>query len=381
MDRGKRCRRAAGFLGLICLLGLFPLSLPDPVLGGDPEVAEILFKTGKTALARRQFEVAVSKFQKALSEDPALIQAAYWLGVAWEKKGEKGEALKAFRDYLMRFEEKRKGKEPSTEEIRFRALAEKRVEALAAGEREFQKLEETFIDALMKFARDHFLRDPAASLKALRLLLTLQPDHKPAERLFKKLGGKLEPPETGEVPLQPPPGTGPFADVKSWKDLIALKTFGKSGDWEYQEGRMVVDLKGGKIAWPTAFVGGGEAFAFEIEVRILEVYERGWLVGPVFGAKQGEFVSAFFQKTQVVLHEALKSGRSDLGQHTMPPIQRNAWHRIGVLVRGPRIEVWFDGKKVIEYKASTRQDFRGQIGFFHQRCKAEYRVLRLGEIK
>jgi len=103
-------------------------------------------------------------------------------------------------------------------------------------------------------------------------------------------------------------------------------------------------------------------------------------MGFVFGNRKGEFVTAFFQKTTVVLHEALKSGRSDLETFAMPPVADKAWHRLGAIVRGNAIEVWFDGKKVISYTHPSRSDFNGEIGLFHQRCKGEYRVIRSGRL-
>ncbi|MCU0722479.1 MAG: hypothetical protein MUC63_02485 [Planctomycetes bacterium] len=361
------------------LLAAALLLLPAVPARADAEAALQFLKLGKAAIDKKQFADAVSRLKKALEEDPALIEAQYWLALALDKNDEKAGAIQAYRDFLLRVEEKGKKGAASKEETRLEGTARKRLNVLATGEAEFLKLEQAFVDELMKFAREAFLRDPASAVKALQALLQARPNHADALGLLKKLGG--EPPDgvAEATSSQGPPG--PFKKAKSWRDLVELKGFVELEGWSFQGRSMIIDKKDGCVARPKSFIGNGPSFAAELESRVLEEYERGWLMGLVFGRKSESFLTVFYQKSMVILHEALEpGGGTDLEKYVMPPVDLKAWHRLGALVRGNAVEVWFDGKKIISYAHPTRADFDGEFGLFHQRCKGEYRVFRLGKL-
>jgi hypothetical protein len=147
---------------------------------------------------------------------------------------------------------------------------------------------------------------------------------------------------------------------------------------------VVIDNKGGSIYWLVNAVSVGVDFAFEFEAKFLSEYERSWLAGLVIAGtqSQNDFVTAIMLKTKVALEHTSGRDRTELAEpFFMPPIELGTWHRIGLLVRGPRLEVWFDGKKVMEHKSETRSDFKGLMGVFHQRSKVEIRHLRIGKIE
>src|SRR6185369_4777681 len=121
------------------------------------------------------------------------------------------------------FEEKASSGTPSKEEARLKPLAEKSVDLLAAGEKEFRKLEDAYIASLLAFAKDNFVRDPGISLSAVQSILAVRPDHEEALGLSEKLGGSPAGKSAGKG--GPGPEKGPFAAVKSWHDLIADKSF------------------------------------------------------------------------------------------------------------------------------------------------------------
>jgi tetratricopeptide (TPR) repeat protein len=199
------------------IAGIFLALLPVAAFG-DSEVAELLVKSGRTALMKGDTGTAIEKFRKAITEDPGTIEAKYWLGKAFEKSGDKASALQAYRDYNRLFKKKQAAGEVSNQEKRYARLSEKRVSILAAGEKEFKKLEAAFLDRLYAYARDNFVRDPTLSLKALKLILNADPENAAAKRLFEKLGGEFE--EPAAAGPGPKADSGPFKDVKRWTDLI-----------------------------------------------------------------------------------------------------------------------------------------------------------------
>jgi hypothetical protein len=230
----------------------------------------------------------------------------------------------------------------------------------------------------MAFAKEQFLRDPGVSVAALDALLAVRPDHAEALRLREKLGG----PAGAAEPVAPKEAaaTGPFRDVLSWTDLLADRTF-KSESIQYEAGVMVVDTKGGAVISPGRSVDTGGSFAYETEFRVTDVHERGWLVGLNVAGRRGAFISAFANIGRVVLLNAPSAdAQAEVASFDMPPLETGAWHRLGVVVKGAELEVWFDGKKVIEWAEPGGQDLVGEIGIFQQRCRTERRLFRAGRL-
>jgi len=344
----------------------------------DAEAAKEFLKLGKAAVRKKKFSDAISRFEKALEEDPSLIEAQYWIAVALDRDGDKNGAIQAFRDFLARYGEKKAKGLASRGETKLERLGRKRLNVLAIWEAKFEKIEKTFISDLIKFARKYSATDSASAVKALKVLLEICPGHADAQAFLQRLGGAGP-----EEPVESEAGpeiAAPFRKAHSWKDLLGLKIFRAKEKWTFEGKTLVGDLQDGMVFLPNTVIMSGSAYAVEIEARQLTEYHRGWLIGFIFGNRKGEFLSAFFQKTQLVLHQELASGGTDLDKVAIPPIDPKAWHRLGAIVRGNSIEVWFDGKHILSGTHPTRSDLNGEIGLFQQRCKAQYRVIRSGKL-
>jgi tetratricopeptide (TPR) repeat protein len=362
-------------LSCLALGGLFLACVPALA---DAEAAKEFLRLGKSALKKKKFDEAVTRFEKALGEDPGLIEAQYWIAVAFDKNGDKNRAIQAFRDFLARYGEKKAKGTASRGETRLEGLGRKRLNGLAIWEGKFEKIEKTFISDLIKFAREYSKKDTASAVKALKVLLKICPNHGDAQAFLRRLGGAGE--EESDESEDGPEIAAPFRKVHSWKDLLGLKIFKAKDKWTFEGKTLVGDLQDGMIFLPNTVIMSGSAFAVEIEARQLAEYHRGWLIGFIFGHRKGEFLSAFYQKTQLVLRHELASGGTDLDKVAVPPVDPKAWHRLGAIVRGNAIEIWFDGKKVLSSTHPTRMDLNGEIGLFQQRCKAQYRVIRSGKL-
>jgi hypothetical protein len=367
---------AARRLAFAAIAAAFLLS---SALAGDPKVAESLLKSGKQALSKGEHESAATFFTKAFEEDDALIEACWWRGQALEKAGDKAAALTAYRQYLSFVAEKAQSGSASREELRLRGLAEKSVDVLAAGEKEFRRIEDAYVASLMQFAKDNFVRDPSISAKALAMLAAVRPDYEEAAKLRAKLGGGAEAPAASSGgPAAPGQPFGPFKDVRKWRDLIAEKTI---KDPTYANGLMTFSTNEGTLQTPGEFIDLGENYAYEHEFRLTRVADRGWLIGLVVGWKGGSCYTAFVQQSSVVLCSATRTGATDLVNVPIPEVDPAAWHRFGVTVRGPEIELWLDGKKHVSWRRPDGAAVAGEIGIYQQTCTSERRVLRAGRFE
>ena len=146
---------------------------------------------------------------------------------------------------------------------------------------------------------------------------------------------------------------------------------------------MFVDSKGGKILSPTERIKTGERYVVDLDFRVLAEHERSWLVGIVVGWEGEEFYSAFVQRGQVVLNRghAKQGPLEDVEQFPMKPIDPKRWHRLSVRVEGRAMVVWFDGDVVCRTEVQDPVELQGEIGLFHQRCKAEYRLFQAAELE
>jgi tetratricopeptide (TPR) repeat protein len=364
---------------LAFVVAFAPTSPVRDASAGDAKVADSLFKSGKQALAKGDAAGAVSFFKKAQEENPDLIEACWWRASAQEKAGDKPGALASYREFVASYDGKYKsGAAVTKEEQRLKGLADKSVEALAVGEKEFKKLEDAYVAQLLAFAKDNFVRDPGVSRRAVAAILAVRPDDPEAQKLDEKLGGP--PASAGATANGPGAEVGPFKDVKTWRDLVADHSY-KSEFTEFSGDLMTMDCKECKAISPAGFIDTGKAFAFESEFRLLEKHDPKWLVGLGCAWKQGAFVATIVVPGRVVVVRYHANGQhEDLADADVPGIEPNTWHRLGIVVKGPSLEVWLDGKKATSWKEPPSADLAGEIVLFVDRCKSEWRVLHVGKL-
>ena len=369
---------AGGFAGVVTMS--VP---PSPLLAEEDPVAQALFESGKDALTKRRYEDAVRFFRKALDESSDLIEAAYWEAQVHEKRKITSAALAAYRRYVSLYLEKKALGEVTKSETSLHGKAEDRIEKLAAGERALADLQSAFVTKLIAFAQNHAADDPAVAREALKTVLSIDPEHADARSRWTDLGGGDAKGDAGVAPATKPP-PGPFERLKKgpWHDLIANKSLGTKVP-EYDGGTMTVDSTTGKILQPTERIKTGERFVVDMDFRVLQEHESSWLVGIVVGWEGEEFYSAFTQRGQVVLNRghAKQGPLEDIEAHPMKPIDPKRWHRLSVRVEGRAMVVWFDGDVVCRTEVDDPKALQGEICLFHQRCKAEYRLLQAAELE
>jgi tetratricopeptide (TPR) repeat protein len=359
---------------LVAVLAWIPFPETARIRAGDAAVARTLLETAKKSYNGRKYDEAVALFRKAFDEDNDLIEAVYWIGATHDKRKDDAAALTAYREFLALCDARNSFLDGEPKKLR--PAAERRLDVLAAGEKEFRKLEDKAVADLLAFAESRFVRDPSIATEAVKHILMWRPDHAAAASLLEKLGGPA-----AKSPGSAGPGVvGPFAAVKVWRDLLRDRTITASAI-TYSDDLMVIDTKGGSKITPSRPVPVGDLFCYEVEFRVAEAYESSWLSGMTFGEAQGQFLSVFLQKGQVALIDAADGrGNRELETRPLKPIEVGEWHRLGVVVRGPSVEVWLDGKALFEKRIEGRENLRGDIGIFQQRCRTERRVFRAGDL-
>lgn len=336
----------------------------------DSAVATALLESGKKALAAKKCDEAVSMFRKALSEDPALIEAAYWLAAAEEKSGDETAALADYRQFLALLG--KKGGSATPEEQKLRPLSEKRVDALAVWEKEYLKIEEKYVGELLAFAKDRSEKEPWVAARALDLVLEVQPKHPAVRSLKEKISGKGGGKEGEEL----------FPEVVEWRDLIAAKVFKPAADKGSYDGHVLtLRMKGSVTTYPGTTVTMGPSFAYEMEVRVIEVLEEPWEVGLAFGATTESVCDVTLRNACVFLRAGERRARTlDLESKPVAPRELGTWRRLSVGVRGNTVQVWLDGKKLIEDRVKDRADLAGDLGIIICGCRLELRMLRTGSL-
>lgn len=358
-------KRAKSYCGIVFVvaLGAALLGTAETAFPGDAVVARTLLESGKKAFTAKKYDDALPLFKKALAEDPTLIESVYWRAQVHEKAKDNVSALAAYREFLDLYAKK---PGPSAEDQKLKPLAEKRIEALAVADREFRKLEEKYIADLLAIAKAKVAGDPGAALGAVSRILEIQPKHAEALALREALGVKKE---------------SPFAGVASWRDLVKGQEY-HSDAISYTDGVMILERSGpGRLrSEPPAPMGAEHAG--EMEFRLPVVSDPKWIIGFSIGETKDGSYGAVIEKGQVrVFFSRPKQQPVLISSRATPPLDLTTWHRLGYAVHGARIQVYLDNEMLIDEAQGERVDFAGECGVWLAYCKAEFRMIRLGEVK
>jgi hypothetical protein len=389
-------------LAALLLAASLPAALAPVARAGDAELARFLLKGGKDDIAKKQYEQAATKLVRAETEDPELVEAAYWLGVVGERRNDVPGAIAQYRRFCAAVQAK---KSPTKEESALQKKAQERLAALAAGETERRKIDDAFVEALFAFARANFVRDPTITAEALRMLLEVRPEHEEARKLVEKLGaGGVRPPEAGkpeevkpeEQPEEEKPGPAAAAGttptsklVKKWTEYLSGSVMGRNDGWTYDGGLLTIEKAKGTMTRPSKHLPSGPKYVVEMEARLVEnLGSQEASIGFVFAyrptpGKTPDDASFYFflvNETSAILHRVHEGSRGDVFRADLKPVGLGKWHRLAVVVQGTEIEMWVDGRKVTTHEAQERDDLSGEVGVFHQGSKAEVRSLRCGAI-
>lgn len=358
------------------LLGALLLALAalcGVAFAGDTELAKFLVQGGREDLGKKQYDDALKKLTKARLEDPTLLEAPYWMGVVHDARKDPRAALGAYRDFKAGYEEKKAAGALSKDEEALLPKVQARLEALAAAETELARLQDAYVAQVFALAEENFIRDPAVTLRALKLLLAVRPKHEPARRLLEKLGV----PEAAAVAGE----SDPFG-VRAWEDLIATKAFSPADGFEYAGERMAVGRRTGQVVFPPRLDLTGARYVVDVEVRFSEDYSNR-VFGIGFGKASDIMCCIMLTPDKLDLVDIRQAGAlSSTIQTTRlkKPVAVDEWHRMTLIVDGLGVEVQLDGKKEMVGTIKGRDGLDGMVGVYVQQAKVEIRRYRLGRL-
>lgn len=357
---------------------------------GDPEMARFLLKGAKADVAKKAFDAAFTKLQRAEAEDPTLLETVYWLAFVYERRDDPKAAVAAYRRFVAGMASRKAGA-TSRDEAALVKKATERVNALAAGEGERRKLDDAFVEALLGFARGNLTKDPVTAAEALQHVVDLRPDHVEAKKLLARLGVSAKPPPPASAPADreraptPAPAAAGASDLRAvrvWKDLLKDGIFKPNDDWVMgADGVLSVQHHGGMLRNPLTRFDTLPSYALEVECRVVEAFDGIHGLGFGFAFEKVDvrkFYALFVSGGDLQLIWVVGDETAEVLKTRLPAVGAEGWRRIGVVVHGVRIEVFVDGERIAQHEDSRRTSLVGEPTIFVQNCRGDIRSFRLG---
>jgi hypothetical protein len=348
------------------------LTLVVPTFAGDAEIAKFLLKNGRQDLDKGKPNDALTKLEKARTEDPGLIEATFWIGAAHEQKKDATRALVEYRAFLTGLEAAMRAGSASKELLALEKRARTRIAALDSAGTEIAKSSAALAQELFSFASEQVGKDDSLAERALRALLRVVPDHAEASALLAKVTGQV----SGEE--------DPLAAVKEWWNLISSRAFGVNDGWQYADGQIVVDPPAGpgKAIFGSAPLVTGPSFAYETEFTLDEVpvATKVPVAGLTFGTIKGSGYGVALVRERVVLQKVGRTGLAEIESVRVPEWQVGSRHKLVIVVERQRVRAYLDGKELIERRLTDRAHFAGEVGVIYENVRLRYHVLRFGNL-
>jgi tetratricopeptide (TPR) repeat protein len=334
-------------------------------LHADPDVARAALESGRNALTRKDWPAAVLSFQRALEEEPTLVEARMGLAEAHAGAGRRPEAAQALRDALERLEAV--GTLPA-DQLALYTRARKRLAELSSEDAALDVLVRKHADALVALGTKWAAKDAAAAGDAIRAALRLAPDH-------PKAGAALA--KAGEAASRAPVALFNGRDTSGWT--------GAGSQWRVEAGALVGDVPDGAYALTSQERYKGD-FDVLVEASELEVYPRS---GPTFFALKAPWTDDRHWSSLGCLRGALvwrdAWGSSEAEQRDVldvpyakvrAGITPRTWLTYELRFRGGQMFALIDGKEVA--RAPRRDDrAEGHVVLVVQNCKVAFRRIEI----
>lgn len=362
---GRR-RPGAALRALALLLALFvvaPQTSAPPC--ADPDVARAALESGRNALTRKEWDVAVSSFQRALEEDPDLVEARVGLAEAHAGAGRRTEAAQALRASLDRLE----ATAPlATEQAALYTRARKRLAELSADDAALDLLVRKHADVLVALGTKWAAKDTNVAGDALRAALRLAPDHPKAGAALSKVG---------EAVARRPVALFNGRDSTGWNGI--------GPQWRVESGALVGEVREGAYIITSQHTYSGD-FDVLVEASQLEDYPQA---GPTFFALKAPWTDDDHWSSLGCLRGALvwrdASGPGEANQRDILDIPYSklragasprSWITYELRFRGSLMFALIDGKEVAR-EPRPRDRKSGHIAIVVQHCKVAFRRIEV----
>jgi hypothetical protein len=343
-----------------------------PAFAGDAEVAKFLLKSGREDLDKGKPNDALTKLEKARTEDPSLIEASYWIGAVHEAKKDPLRALAEYRSFLRGLEAAMRDGTATKELLALEKKARTRVAALDAAGGEISKANAALAQQLMAFATAQVGKDDALAERALRALLRVVPEHAEAAAVLARVTG-----ETSSA-------QDPLAAVKEWWDLIASRGFGVNDGWTYGGGEILIDPPShvGKGVLGPAPIVSGPSFVIESEFTLegIKLATKLPSAGVTFGTIKGSGYGVTIFKERLILQKVGRTGLAEIEAVPMSEYRVGDRHRLVIAVERQRVRAYINGRVRIDRRITDRPHYAGEIGIKHENATLRFHRLRWGNL-
>lgn len=330
---------------------------------GDDVVAQAAYDAGNEALKGKYYAAAREKFERALEEDPQLVEAWCGIGLAQAGEGKEDEALASLRKGLGLLEavaplEKSR--------LAMYEAALDKLGDLSSRDAELTKLMRKQADTLLGLGKKYASKDADAAAKALFQAIRLAPENTRVAKMIDDLKAEAR---GHSVSLM----TGALKGMWSWID---------PPEWSYEGGIISGDVKDAAMLVKSDRVWSGD-YDVLVEARLVDTYPKA---GAAFFAVMPAWVkdtpTAKFGVLSGKVHwqDQMNPDDKDSTDLLDMPVQDvegggidpKEWNTYEVRLRGRDMSVYVNGKKLAEAKR-PKERTGGHVVLLVQLCKAEFR--------
>ncbi len=336
------------------------------VFGGDPDVADLLYKKARKAFASKDYVEAESCFRRAIQEVSPYPEARLGLGETLEKLDRPGDAERSYRACIAEVEA---AGDPS----KWRATKVRAQQALARvqGPRhEITKINEAFVRRCVEFGKKRAESDPLWARKAFETVLLIDPSNEAAKGFLKKLKASAAAP----APANPSPKGERFGEP-----LVRKELWEGAPEWSVASDAIVGDVRGkGKLFWLEGIPLDGR-YGIQGRFRVTRPSER-YVYGLFFGGVSNGFTwweLVLRHNNEVELNRCLDGEAEPLKDRILTTFDHRAWHTLRVDVTPGDVKVTLDGEAIFDLTVSDRKAFDGKLCLFVQEAAVEWKDLEV----
>jgi len=340
------------------------------VLGGDPDVADLLYKKAKKAFASKDFSEAEAGFRRAIQEVSPFPEARLGLAETLEKLDRSGDAERAYRACIAEIED---AGDPSKWKST-KARAQQALTRLTAPRAEIAKINEAFIRRCLDFAKKHADSEPLWARKAYETVLVVDPYNENARQGLKKLGEPAAAP--AEPPTQAPAKPAP-REERFGEPIIRKELWEGAPEWSVGAESIVADVNGkGKLFWLEGIPLDGR-YSVQGRFHVTRTSDR-FVYGLFFGGVSDGFTWWEFvvrHGGEVELNHTVDGNNDMIKDRIFTSFDHGAWHTVRIDVTPGDVTVTLDGEKLFDLSVADRKAFDGKVCLFAQEAAVEWRDL------
>jgi tetratricopeptide (TPR) repeat protein len=337
------------------------------VSGGDPDVADLLFKKAKKAFAAKDYAEAESGFRRALKEMSPFPDARLGLAESLEKLARPREAIEQYRTCVDEID-------AAGAPAKWKPMMTRARQALArlqGRQAELAKINDAFIRKYIDFARKRAATDPLWARKALDTVLRLDASNEVARGMLAKLPA-----------ASPPKPAEPSEPERRGPNLFRRKCWDGAPEWSVEADTITGDVPGrdGKLFWLEEEMPKG---TYTIRGRFRLTRDGGdrRAYGVFFGGdgKANWWALILSQDEEIVLERFDNSVPRRVAGPGLEGFDHTAWHTLEIRVRPGDVRVRLDEREPIQHLESERTAFDGKIALFVQNACIEWKELEVGQ--